>query len=247
MSDVGSKPGSAPLASSMVANRARKDRLRDLAMDTIDVSQDPYMMMNHLGQFECRLCMTVHPTIANYLAHTQGKRHQEALARRAAKMKAESEQPAMPKQRQKIAPRKTQKIGTPGYKVVKQKASASNQLSLLFRIHYPEIETDLQPRYRFMSAFEQRVEQTDTNYQYILFAAEPYETVAFKIPNKKVDKSADKFLSHWDEEKKTYTLQLHFELSREEAKNLRIAESAKTHDPFAHEDMQENQSMDTAE
>ena len=40
------------------------------------------------------------------------------------------------------------------------------------------------PRYRFMSAYEQKVEAVDGRFQYLLFAAEPYETVAFKIPNK---------------------------------------------------------------
>lgn len=39
----------------------------------------------------------------------------------------------------------------------------------------------MQPRHRFMSAFEQKVEQPDKNYQYLLFACEPYETVAFKV------------------------------------------------------------------
>ena len=35
-----------------------------------------------------------------------------------------------------------------------------------------------------MSAYEQKVEAPDRNYQFVLFAAEPYETIAFKIPNK---------------------------------------------------------------
>merc|ERR1719266_1649793 len=100
----------------------------------------------------------------------------------------------------KIAPRKTQKIGTPGYKVVKQRDSETNQLSLLFRIHYPEIEKDLQPRHRFMSSYEQNVEVMDKNYQYLLFAAEPYDTIAFKVPNEPIDKGEGKgkLLTHWD-------------------------------------------------
>ena len=31
-----------------------------------------------------------------------------------------------------------------------------------------------------MSAYEQRVEPPDRQWQYLLFAAEPYETIAFK-------------------------------------------------------------------
>merc|ERR1719266_3198435 len=112
-----------------------------------------------------------------------------------------------------VKPRKTQKIGTPGYKVVKQRDPDTNQLSLLFRIHYPEIEKDLQPRHRFMSSYEQNVEVMDKNYQYLLFAAEPYDTIAFKVPNEPIDKGEGKgkLLTHWDKEKLSFTLQLYFE------------------------------------
>lgn len=39
-------------------------------------------MRNHLGSYECKLCLTLHNNEGNYLAHTQGKRHQTNLARR---------------------------------------------------------------------------------------------------------------------------------------------------------------------
>jgi hypothetical protein len=32
-----------------------------------------------------------------------------------------------------------------------------------------------------MSAFEQKIEAPDKNYQYLLFACEPYETIGFKV------------------------------------------------------------------
>lgn len=51
----------------------RRERLRRLAMETIDLAKDPYYMRNHLGQIECRLCLTLHPNEGNYLAHTQVK------------------------------------------------------------------------------------------------------------------------------------------------------------------------------
>ena len=37
-------------------------------------------------------------------------------------------------------------------------------------------------------SFAQRVEAPDKNFQFLLFAAEPYETIGFKIPNKPIDK-----------------------------------------------------------
>lgn len=39
------------------------------------------------------------------------------------------------------------------------------------------------PRHRFMSAYEQRIEPPDKTWQYLLFAAEPYETISFKVEN----------------------------------------------------------------
>lgn len=34
-----------------------------------------------------------------------------------------------------------------------------------------------------MSAYEQRIEPPDRRWQYLLMAAEPYETIAFKVSN----------------------------------------------------------------
>jgi splicing factor 3A subunit 2 len=39
-------------------------------------------MKNHLGSYECKLCLTIHIGEGSYLAHTQGKRHQENISRR---------------------------------------------------------------------------------------------------------------------------------------------------------------------
>jgi len=44
-----------------------------------------------------------------------------------------------------------------------------------------EIAEGIAPRHRFMSAYEQKVEPPDRKWQYLLFAAEPYETIAFKV------------------------------------------------------------------
>ena len=62
-----------------------------------------------------------------------------------------------------------------------------------------------------MSAYEQRREKPDPRYQYLLFAAEPYETVAFKIPNRPIDKEEGRFYTNWDRERLVFTLQFYFE------------------------------------
>lgn len=112
----GSKIGSGGHLSESQAALERKERLRKLALETIDITKDPYIIKNNLGTFECKLCLTVHPTEGNYLAHTQGKRHQYNLGRRAA-MEAKNAGPrAMVTSKE--APKKTiLRIGRPGYKV----------------------------------------------------------------------------------------------------------------------------------
>ena len=163
----GGKTGTYGVASAQQESIDRRERLRKLALETIDLAKDPYFMRNHLGQYECKLCLTIHPNEGNYLAHTQGKRHQENLARRAAKEAKERAaslvlpQPAVPL----AAKRRAIRIGRPGYRVVKQRDPETGARSLLFEVEYPEIEEGLQPRHRFMSAYEQRVEAPDKNWQ----------------------------------------------------------------------------------
>ena len=81
------------------------------------------------------------------------------------------------------------------------------------QIEYPEIDDPrTAPRYRFMSSYEQKVEAWDKRYQYLVFAAEPYEIIGFKVPNAEVDKDNgdQKFFQHWDPDRKVYTLQISF-------------------------------------
>jgi splicing factor 3A subunit 2 len=187
----------------------RRERLRRLALETIDLSKDPYFMRNHLGQYECRLCLTLHKNEGNYLAHTQGKRHQQNLAKRAAKEAAEA--PLLPAPQRRASVRKTVKIGRPGYRVTKQYSADAATRSLLFQIEYPEIEDAGRPRHRFMSAIEQKKEPTNWRHQYLLFAAEPYETICFKVPNWEVaTDQKDAFFWHWDPDGKVYSLQVPF-------------------------------------
>ncbi|KAJ0028021.1 hypothetical protein Pint_35748 [Pistacia integerrima] len=190
----GSKPGSGGAASAQNEAIDRRERLRRLALETIDLAKDPYFMRNHLGSYECKLCLTLHNNEGNYLAHTQGKRHQTNLAKRAAREAKEA--PAQPQpHKRKVSVRKTVKIGRPGYRVTKQFDPETKQRSLLF----------------------QRVQPFDKRFQYLLFAAEPYEIVAFKVPSTEIDKSTPKFFSHWDPDSKMFTLQLYFKTKPPEA------------------------------
>ena len=205
--DFGSKPGSGGAATA--ANEAidRRERLRRLAMETIDIAKDPYFMRNHSGKYECRLCLTLHNNEGNYLAHTQGKRHQTNMAKRAQSEledKKISDAHAMManKSSAMLLPKKNiVKIGRPAYRVTKQYDKQNKQKALLFQIEYPEISKDniietndqnptsttpsiLQqhaPRHRYMSCYEQKKEKFDRRYQYLLFSADPYEVIGFKV------------------------------------------------------------------
>merc|ERR1712194_199841 len=91
----------------------------------------------------------------------------------------------------------------------------TQQKSLLFEIELPSLDYKASgpPRHRFMSSYEQKVDQPpDPNFQYLLFAAEPYETVGFKIPGGQVevDRSNPLAYSGWDNGKKVYTIQVLF-------------------------------------
>ncbi|KAL1549384.1 Splicing factor 3A subunit 2 [Salvia divinorum] len=221
----GSKPGSGGAATAQNEAIDRRERLRRLALETIDLAKDPYFMRNHLGSYECKLCLTLHNNEGNYLAHTQGKRHQTNLAKRAAREAKEA--PAQPQpHKRKVNLKKVVKIGRPGYRVTKQFDGETKQRSLLFQIEYPEIEDNTKPRHRFMSSFEQKVQPFDKRYQYLLFAAEPYEIIAFKVPSIEIDKSTPKFFSHWDPDSKMFTLQLYFKTKPPEANKPQSAPAA---------------------
>jgi splicing factor 3A subunit 2 len=144
----------------------------------------------------------------SYLSHTQGKKHQTNLARRAAREQKESV--VVQNLNEPQVKKNLIKIGRPGYKVTKIKNNMTRQYGLLFQIQYPEIHGKISPRYRFMASFEQKLETPDKNYQYILFAAEPYETIAFKIPSTEIDRSEGQILTHWDIVNHQYTLQFLF-------------------------------------
>ncbi|WFD36595.1 CWF complex protein sap62 [Malassezia cuniculi] len=231
----------AGVAGAAETNLDRRERLRRLALETVDLSKDPYILRNHVGSIECRLCLTVHANEGSYLAHTQGKKHQTNLERRA-EMESRGPRGSFSKILSQPAPvKKTKsfvKIGRPGYKITKLheplinpiigydddaqqrlKAESSGRMGLLFQVHLPEIKAGVVPVHRLMSSFEQRIEQPDPQWQYLVVAAEPYESIGFRLPSREIDRSPlltvdavpapiqrpeSGTWSFWDEDAKTY-------------------------------------------
>ena len=75
-----------------------------------------------------------------------------------------------------------------------------------FEIEYKEILEETRPAYRIVNAYEQKMEDPDNNFLYLLFAADPYETICFKIPNKELEGRNGKLTEIWDKKKKTYSV-----------------------------------------
>ena len=89
---------------------------------------------------------------------------------------------------------------------MKQMDPETQQKSLFFEIDYAEINPEFIPKHRIMSCYEQKLETPDPRYQFLLIAAEPYETIAIKIPNQEIDRTGDRLYVNWNKDRKIFTL-----------------------------------------
>ncbi|XP_026536893.1 splicing factor 3A subunit 2 [Notechis scutatus] len=189
----GGKTGSGGVASASESNRDRRERLRQLALETIDINKDPYFMKNHLGSYECKLCLTLHNNEENNQA-------QAGLLFLSLPFFLSSAVLHMRRQSGLL-----DLSGPPTFPFFWLRTP---------QIDYPEIAESIMPRHRFMSAYEQRIEPPDRRWQYLLMAAEPYETIAFKVPSREIDKAEGKFWTHWNRETKQLLLQFPFKMEK---------------------------------
>jgi hypothetical protein len=65
------------------------------------------------------------------------------------------------------------KIGRPGYRVTKVRDRESGKEGMMVQIHLPQVKAGVEPRRRFMSAWEQRREPPNKSYQYLIVRADP--------------------------------------------------------------------------
>ena len=138
-----------------------------LLLAVLTCLQDPYILRNHLGSLECRLCLTLHTNEGSYLAHTQGKKHQTNLARRAAR-DAKDTQLMIAPTASSVQRKVFLKIGRPGYRVTKVRDLDTGKEGMMVQVHLPQIKPDVTPRRRFMSAWEQKKEAPNKAYQYLI-------------------------------------------------------------------------------
>ena len=60
------------------------------------------------------------------------------------------------------------KIGRPGYRVTKVRDPETRAEGMMVQVHLPQIKLGVQPRRRFMSAWEQKREPPNRAYQYLI-------------------------------------------------------------------------------
>lgn len=161
------------------------------------------------------------------MAHTQGKKHQTNLARRAARDAKETQLMIAPTATNQVQRKVFLKIGRPGYRVTKVREVESSREGMMVQIHLPQIKDAVIPRKRFMSAWEQKREPPNKAYQYLIVsdsevlwdfsetgsqvAAEPYETIAFRVPAREIEEDDDNEdgwnWSYWDPDTKQFSFQ----------------------------------------
>ena len=66
---AGGKTGGGGVASWSESNRDRRERLRQLALETIDLNKDPYFMKNHLGKYLYHLVINLINNVSLKLLH----------------------------------------------------------------------------------------------------------------------------------------------------------------------------------
>jgi splicing factor 3A subunit 2 len=103
---------------------------------------------------------------------------------------------------------------------------------IMFTVHYPLVSTGettsvttqdgttvtaslSRPMHRWLNTFEQRVEARDESKQYLVFACDPYQTVAYAFPAKGLliatpentdPRDVQRYYCRWDPVEKTYLL-----------------------------------------
>ncbi|ODQ58100.1 hypothetical protein WICANDRAFT_34510 [Wickerhamomyces anomalus NRRL Y-366-8] len=219
---AGSKKGGGGVASASEANAYRRERIKKLVSNTIDIDNDPYVFKNHVGLLECRLCLTTHSTPESFLTHTQGRKHQMNLQKRSIFEQKHNNNNLSNLEKSGISGIQTKKsvnkIGKPGYKVMKIRHPESLEIGLLINVKFPKLNKDEIPQYRFMSVYESNLEKVkDDRFQLLIVSGDPYENIAFKIPSKEIYRNDDDnsnnsndFWTFWDEDTKEFYIQFFY-------------------------------------
>lgn len=206
---VGSKKGAGGIAGSAETNQYRRERLKNLLQSKINIDADPYVLKNHLGVLECKLCLTTHMSESSYLTHTTGRRHQLNLMRRA-ELERSKQQNTEEAAKDEIQKRHWEKIGKPEYRYKKIRDPISMNKGLLFVFKLDSIKDGIKPMYKLLPSHELTRKELDRPCQYLVISAEPYTNLAFQIPADPIDLTRDRIWDYWDQDNKEYCVQFFF-------------------------------------
>lgn len=212
------------------------------APGTSKAKQSEWYAKNHLGQILCRLCSSQHRDDDNFLVHLESRRHSEnikTIERARAQVAREQEAARALAQQQQHDDHMAQMqdtLGATNYKAPTTRREArvgkpkvvfhtepnpqANTCKVLFEVSYPLAATEqdptMRPMHRWVNTHEQNVEEKNDSIVYLLFACEPYETVAYTFPARVPITTADsvkhmpdagqRYACHWDPVRKVYTL-----------------------------------------
>lgn len=214
---VGSKKGAGGLAGDSETNQYRQERVKSLLLSNTSISSDPYVFKNNLGILECKLCLTTHMNETSYLTHRNGRRHVINLMRRSEfeekkKLKQSNANDINDTGLGGVQKRKWHTIGKPDYKIHKIKHPTTNNKGLRIEINLKDLKADTLPMYRLMSCFEQKKEEPNPNYQYLIVSCEPYQNICFKIPGDTIDLSSIdmKMWDFFNQDDKMYYIQFFY-------------------------------------
>ena len=205
----GGKYGQGMMMSTVEEKMTKKYRQKRLVYESIDLTKDPYFFKNHVGTFECRLCLTLHMNESSYILHSQGKKHQDNVGRqherdeKAQHNNLEFLNQSVPKEKVRYV-----RIGNPDYKINVDEKEAAHPI-IKIEVDYQGIITNQKPSFRLANPFEQKMEKPDQEFNYLLIAANPYNTICVKIPNAE-DTEAFHIEPFWDSKTLKYILIIYY-------------------------------------
>lgn len=212
MDNIGARTGRGGIASSQLIKESKLRQRQNILEESFDITKDPFAFKNQIGLIECRLCITTHPSSANYFTHSLAKKHQNNLKKYQI-LKQQNNSLTSPEievqriQREILTSRRD--LGLPEFILRVNRHPVNYSEGVFLEVKVPDIETGKKPSYRFVSSFEQSVEEVDHNYQYFVVAAPGYELIGVKIPARNID--LDLCEEFWSATSKIYCVQIFFE------------------------------------
>nr|BAS01514.1 mRNA splicing factor 3A subunit 2 [Lotharella vacuolata] len=192
-----------------------KQKFTQSALDNLDFSNDPYYIREYNNNIKCKLCLTTHRSDSGYLAHTQGKRHLTNIVKRKSTQLGKNYSIFTEKE-DTSSNKKTSIFNLyidyiyPGFTILKSMDRSNGNKVLFLELRFNYIAKNAIPDYKIISTFEQKIEEKNNNYKFLLIGCPNYKTIAFKIPNLKINSKSNYSFCHWDQNNKKLLLSFAF-------------------------------------